>query len=100
MYKLFCPWLEIPRANQVVAPSSKPTQIAFGVNQKKKNIFQVFIPFKISRLFLAAGSLISDLLLQVSEMLTLPPDLVRYYRDDITITVVFFDTDYIKQHEQ
>ena len=36
---------------------------------------------------------------KVSEMLTLPPDLVRYYRDDITISVVFFDSDYIATQE-
>lgn len=32
---------------------------------------------------------------KVSDMLTLPRDVVRYYRDDITITVVFFDSDQV-----
>jgi len=32
----------------------------------------------------------------VSAQLTLPQHLVRQYRDDITITVVYFDTEYIK----
>ena len=36
---------------------------------------------------------------KVSEMLTLPQDLVRYYRDDITITVVFFDSEYVAKQE-
>ena len=36
---------------------------------------------------------------KVSEMLTLPQDLVRYYRDDITITVVLFDSDYVAKQE-
>ena len=38
---------------------------------------------------------------KVSDMLTLPSDLVRYYRDDITITVVFFDSDHVgKQYNE
>ncbi len=32
---------------------------------------------------------------KVSEMLTLPNEVVRYYRDDITVTVVLFDSDYV-----
>lgn len=32
---------------------------------------------------------------RLSAMLTLPESIVRYYRDDITITVIFFDSDYI-----
>ena len=33
---------------------------------------------------------------KVSEMLTLPKDIVRYYRDDITIIVIFFDEEYLR----
>lgn len=29
-------------------------------------------------------------------MLTLPSNFVRYYRDDITVTVVYFDENYLK----
>ena len=36
---------------------------------------------------------------KVSEMLTLPADIVRYYRDDMTIIVVYFDSDYIAAHQ-
>ena len=32
---------------------------------------------------------------QVSQYLTLPGSVVRQYRDDITITIIFFDTDYL-----
>ena len=32
---------------------------------------------------------------KVSEMLTLPREISRYYRDDITVTVIFFDSNYI-----
>ena len=32
---------------------------------------------------------------KVSEMLTLPKNVVRHYRDDITVTVVYFDTKYV-----
>ena len=35
---------------------------------------------------------------KVSEMLTLPKEISRYYRDDITVTVVFFDTDYVDNY--
>ncbi|XP_005107634.1 pyruvate dehydrogenase [acetyl-transferring]-phosphatase 1, mitochondrial [Aplysia californica] len=35
---------------------------------------------------------------QLSAQLTLPQKLVRYYRDDITITVVYFDSDYIMDY--
>lgn len=36
---------------------------------------------------------------KVSTLLTLPDDLVRFYRDDITVTVIYFDTDYIRSHK-
>ena len=36
---------------------------------------------------------------KVSEMLTLPADIVRYYRDDMTIVVVYFDSEYIAAHQ-
>lgn len=32
---------------------------------------------------------------KVSEMLTFPRNMSRYYRDDITVTVVYFDSEYI-----
>lgn len=32
---------------------------------------------------------------QISQYLTLPESIVRGYRDDITITVIYFDTDYL-----
>lgn len=35
---------------------------------------------------------------QLSAQLTLPEKLVRLYRDDITITVIYFDTDYIMDY--
>lgn len=35
---------------------------------------------------------------QVSAMLTLPDRLVRYYRDDISITVIHFDPDYLRNY--
>ncbi|KAH9503496.1 Pyruvate dehyrogenase phosphatase catalytic subunit [Bulinus truncatus] len=35
---------------------------------------------------------------QISAQLTLPEKLVRYYRDDITITVIYFDTNYIMDY--
>ncbi|XP_076449155.1 pyruvate dehydrogenase [acetyl-transferring]-phosphatase 1, mitochondrial-like [Babylonia areolata] len=34
---------------------------------------------------------------QVSAQLTLPPSMVRQFRDDITIIIVFFDSKYIRQ---
>ena len=33
---------------------------------------------------------------KLSQMLSLPQDMVRMFRDDITITVVYFDTDYLR----
>jgi pyruvate dehydrogenase phosphatase len=33
---------------------------------------------------------------KLSAMLTFPEDIVRYYRDDITVTVVFFDSSYLR----
>lgn len=33
---------------------------------------------------------------KISYYLSLPQDAVRYYRDDITITVIYFNTDRIK----
>ena len=33
---------------------------------------------------------------KLSAMLTLPDTFVRYYRDDITVTVVYFDESYLK----
>lgn len=35
---------------------------------------------------------------QLSAQLTLPQPIVRFYRDDITIIVIFFDSDYIKDN--
>ena len=35
---------------------------------------------------------------KISDMLTMPPEVVRYYRDDITVTVIFFDSGYIQRH--
>ena len=32
---------------------------------------------------------------KLSAMLTLPENFVRYYRDDITVTVVYFDETYL-----
>ncbi|KAH3710963.1 hypothetical protein DPMN_070461 [Dreissena polymorpha] len=37
---------------------------------------------------------------QLSQYLTIPPNIVRNYRDDITITVVYFDTDYIAERNE
>ncbi|PVD20596.1 hypothetical protein C0Q70_18752 [Pomacea canaliculata] len=34
----------------------------------------------------------------VSAQLTLPDSLARFYRDDITVIVVYFDSDYLKDH--
>lgn len=34
---------------------------------------------------------------KVSEMLTLPPEVARYYRDDITVTVVFFNQEELRR---
>lgn len=31
------------------------------------------------------------------QLLSLPPDVVRMFRDDITITIIFFDTEYLRQ---
>lgn len=33
---------------------------------------------------------------KISHMLSLPQDIVRLFRDDITITVIFFDQEYLK----
>lgn len=33
---------------------------------------------------------------RLSQMLTLPPDMVRMFRDDITVTVIFFDQEYLR----
>jgi len=33
---------------------------------------------------------------KLSQMLSLPQDMVRMFRDDITVTVIFFDTDFFK----
>nr|KAG5712986.1 hypothetical protein BaRGS_021780 [Batillaria attramentaria] len=35
---------------------------------------------------------------QVSAQLTLPESIVRFYRDDITIVVIYFDSEYIKDN--
>ena len=35
---------------------------------------------------------------KLSAMLTLSPNMARYYRDDITVTVIFFDEEYIKKY--
>lgn len=35
---------------------------------------------------------------QVSAQLTLPESMVRFYRDDITIIVIYFDSDYLKDN--
>lgn len=37
---------------------------------------------------------------QISQYLTLPESVVRGYRDDITITVIYFDTDYLVKHSE
>lgn len=31
------------------------------------------------------------------QLLSLPPDVVRLFRDDITITILYFDTEYLRQ---
>lgn len=33
---------------------------------------------------------------KLSQLLTLPEDVVRVFRDDITITVIYFDTEYLR----
>ena len=33
---------------------------------------------------------------RLSQMLSLPQDMVRMFRDDMTITVIFFDTEYLR----
>jgi len=33
---------------------------------------------------------------RLSQMLTLPPDMVRMFRDDITVTVIFFDQEFLR----
>ncbi|XP_044732768.1 pyruvate dehydrogenase [acetyl-transferring]-phosphatase 2, mitochondrial isoform X2 [Chrysoperla carnea] len=33
---------------------------------------------------------------KLSQLLTLPPDVVRVFRDDITITVIYFDSEYLR----
>jgi len=33
---------------------------------------------------------------RLSQMLTIPQDMVRMFRDDITITVVFFEDEYLR----
>jgi len=35
---------------------------------------------------------------KVSEMLTFPPAVARHYRDDITVIIIYFDTDYLSAH--
>lgn len=35
---------------------------------------------------------------KLSSMLTQPSNYVRYYRDDITVTVVYFDETYLKSN--
>lgn len=37
---------------------------------------------------------------KLSHMLSLPQDIVRLFRDDITITVIYFDTDYLRQRQE
>lgn len=33
---------------------------------------------------------------RISQMLTLPEDMVRLFRDDITVTIVYFDSEYLR----
>lgn len=33
---------------------------------------------------------------KISHLLTLPEEIVRMFRDDITVTVVYFDSEYIR----
>jgi pyruvate dehydrogenase phosphatase len=33
---------------------------------------------------------------RLSQMLTIPQDMVRMFRDDITITVIFFEDEYLR----
>jgi pyruvate dehydrogenase phosphatase len=35
---------------------------------------------------------------KVSEMLTFPPALARHYRDDITVTIIYFDDEYLERN--
>lgn len=35
---------------------------------------------------------------RLSRLLTLPQDVVRFVRDDITVTVVYFDSDYLRRN--
>ena len=37
---------------------------------------------------------------RLSELLTLPEDVVRLFRDDITIIIAYFDTDYLLKSQQ
>lgn len=34
---------------------------------------------------------------KISQLLTLPDDVVRVFRDDITISVIYFDSEYIRR---
>ena len=34
---------------------------------------------------------------RLSQMLSLPQDMVRMFRDDMTITVIFFDSEYLRR---
>lgn len=33
---------------------------------------------------------------KISQLLTLPEDVVRVFRDDITVTIVYFDTEFLR----
>lgn len=33
---------------------------------------------------------------KISHLLSLPQDIVRLFRDDITVTVIYFDSDYLR----
>ena len=35
---------------------------------------------------------------RIAQFLSLPQDIVRNFRDDITITVIYFDSDYLKKY--
>lgn len=34
--------------------------------------------------------------MKISQLLTLPDDVVRVFRDDITVTIIYFDSDYLR----
>lgn len=34
---------------------------------------------------------------KISHLLTLPPEIVRMFRDDITVTVVYFDSEFLRR---